>query len=570
MACHLAPELATAWANRRTAAQALRNEEEAHRCRLRLVDLSRHASRPKQRREAQAELPTIMQTLATRRMAPLLLARLVRQDGLETVFLQNAHAAERAMNDCAPYQVLRMYYAHTGADPVRTHRVLGALAIALGDPFVAIDHFAQLDLPERDEVHAARRIATCYEDLFREDSEIDMIVRDGTEAADALEAPAPVTAWYDAGHLYTMAAPTRWKEARIAFDRAAQRQHDPSAYMRAWTVFHDPDQTVDAFADAAQAALDLDAHHRASGEAKDSADSETVEAVVQTIEEQILQAIQQAEIEEARQLVVQWAHEAGDDRLETSSGDRTLLSHDLLAAIRDAATKTGAIEKVSQALEKQRHMLAEGDLSNLRVRLDQYESVPAALLDASASRTARAETLGDRVQSDLSAEGQQMHREILTYLAMSRRITAQHALSLFAYLALAERHGTPSDVIEKTIDLGITDAVLSAGAVQDLQMAGVSLAAFAGPLQIGVAAAACCFAKTFIQSLTAPKLPAYADFHETFYSDLDGQADAVHEQVHTFLEGFLHSTLALCGVGECAKESFKKGRRYFQHPGRRP
>jgi len=338
-----------------------------------------------------------------------------------------------------------------------------------------------------------------------------------------------------------MAAPTRWKEARTAFDRAAQRQHVPSAYMRAWTVFHDPDQTADAFADAVQASLDLDAQHQAAGEAEDSAKPETVEAAVQTIEERILQAIQQAEIEEARQLVVQWAHEAGDDRLETSSGDRILLSHDLLAAIRDAATKTGAIEKASRALEKQRQMLAEGDLSNLRVRLDQYESVPAALLDASASRTARAETLGDRIQSDPSAEGQQMHREILTYLALSGRITAQHALSLFAYLGLAERHSTPSDVLEKTIDLGITDAVLSAGAVQGLQMAGVSLAAFAGPLQIGVAAVACCFAKQWVRSYTDPKLPAYADFHETFYSDLDGQADAVYEQVHAFLEGFLQA-----------------------------
>ena len=194
MACRLAPELATAWRNRQIAAQTLGNEEEAHRCRLRLIDLARHASRPKQRRKAQAELPTIVQTLATRRMAPLLLARLVRQDGLETVFLQDARAADRAMNDCAPYQVLRMYYAHTGADPVRTHRVLGTLVTSLGDPFVAIDHFAQLDLPEREEVHAARRIATCYEGLFREDSEIDMIVRDGIEAVDALEAPAPVTA----------------------------------------------------------------------------------------------------------------------------------------------------------------------------------------------------------------------------------------------------------------------------------------------------------------------------------------------------------------------------------------
>jgi len=176
------------------AAQALEYEEEAHRCRLRLVDLSRYASRPKQQRMAQAQLPATVQTLATRRMTPLLLARLVRQDGLETVFLQNARAADRAISDCAPYEVLRMYYAHTGADPVRTHRVLGALAIALGDPFVAIDHFAQLDLPEQDEVHAARRIATCYEDVFREDSEIDVIARDGIEAADTLEAPAPVTA----------------------------------------------------------------------------------------------------------------------------------------------------------------------------------------------------------------------------------------------------------------------------------------------------------------------------------------------------------------------------------------
>lgn len=74
-----------------------------------------------------------------------------------------------------------------------------------------------------------------------------------------------------------MAALTRWKEARIAFDRAAQRQHVPSAYMRAWTVFQGSDQTADAFAEASQAALDLDAQYRDSGEAEDSAESETVD-----------------------------------------------------------------------------------------------------------------------------------------------------------------------------------------------------------------------------------------------------------------------------------------------------
>lgn len=270
--------------------------------------------------------------------------------------------------------------------------------------------------------------------------------------------------------------------------------------------------------------------------------AEAAEAAVRAVEDEVLRAVERAETAEARHLVALWAEDAGHDLPERMPGERLSPGHDpnLLQVIRDAMTKTGALAKANDALETKRRALAERGLENLRARLEEYDALPRALLDGSSSMAVRAETLGKRIRKNLSVEGRTKHREILIYLAMSGRIDARHALCLTAYLALAEqRHVALPEMVEKAIELEITDTMLSAGAVQGLQVAGISLMAFAGLLQLGAAAAACCFAKQWVRSYTDPKLPAYTDFYERFYSDLDGQADAVHEQVQAFLEGFL-------------------------------
>jgi len=567
-ACQIKPKEPVFWYNRGVAAEKEGNLGEAHRCRLRLLDLSRRVQRPDRLREARGSLPGIFRTLATQGVAPLLLARLALEEGLEGAVLGSAGALTKAGEACAPYYLLEAYYQFTDAPPDRKNRILGALARALGDPFKAMEHFIELDLPGRDELHAARNLAVCLDDIFRSPAEVEATVEDGIEIADELqigqedrEQKDPEQAkteredddpedelsaeqLYDAGHLYAMAEDPRWAKARAAFGCAAEQGHQAAAYMNAWATRQDPSAPEAAFEDAAQAALDLETR-RSTGDTPEPDALEDAEETVRWMERRILQAVQRAETQEARHVVVTWARSTGREVPEaTPRPGAVRLGTDLLQRLRDEMARSGAGETLKGHVEALRRSVSKDMLKKQRILLDRDPDVPAPvkLLDKRDLPETRAETLGHRIRNVLTETDRDkrqrqraMNQEIWAYLMLSGKITPEHALSLFAYQNLADLRVPYAEMLETAVDVGIP---LATAGVVGYQSSGEALDLLYGMGKATAATVTICLIKRRIKEVSGTGMPEYLDFHEALHSDLEGQAGAVYDQVQAFLDAF--------------------------------
>jgi tetratricopeptide (TPR) repeat protein len=594
------PELAQVWHARSVVSQQLEQTDDAHRCRLRIVYLADHASDPEKRHAAQKKLPSVIQTLASRRAAPLLLSRLVTETGLTGVFLRNASRVAEAFESSAPFRILDGYYAWADVDRTRRHRTLGVLALALGDPFEALRHFEVLDDDPATELLAARPLAACLHEMFREE-DAAIVLDVGCDSAHATlqravegEAVAPEML-YEAGQLLYTSDENDRLPALKAFRRAAEAGHLPALYMQALTAGEIHGTESPECAEAVRAVLreekarasggrsgpgflrfengtgaatpsrdaeasngtpsaetlseDLESNGTASDEPErgHTVSREDVDALVRQVEAELLHATRTVELQDARLAVLEWAERHAGDVAVSASGSgpatasvrlgtapsRAAVDPAALSSVRDWTHRSRALRRLEDVVEEQRQ---NADLvRDVEVRLGEHD-VPHSFYTDPGTPTAFVETLGTRVRNDRAGDQLRMHRDLLTYLTLSRRISAHHALSLLAYLHLAAQEAGKTEILDKAIDYGVAQTFLAGGTLEGLKMAGISLGIFGSPVMIGTAAVTCCLLTKFVQSLSSGPLPPYQQFHEALYSDLAGQADAVHDQVHLFLE----------------------------------
>ena len=254
-----------------------------------------------------------------------------------------------------------------------------------------------------------------------------------------------------------------------------------------------------------------------------------------------------AELQDARLAVLEWATQHADDMtvsdsagsLATSDGQidtstsNTAINPAAFSSIRNWTRRSLPLRRLEDIVNEQRQNAAL--VREFRIRLGKYDDFPSVFDTDADSPTAFAETFGERIKSDRAGEHLDMHRDLWAYLTLSGRISAPHALSLLAYLQLAAQEAERTEVLDKAIDYGIGHMFLAGGA-EGLKVAGISLGIFGSPVMIGTAAVAYCLLTKYIQNHSGSSLPPYERFHKNLFADLDGRADAVHDQVHLFVE----------------------------------